>query len=79
MKEHIESISSLASIHDVTVSNEGFDPAAYAVSATPIITLKNNPTLASTNNATMLARAVAGVFGALALSLMFALKERQKQ
>ena len=61
------------------MSNEGFDPAAYAVSATPIITLKNNPTLASTNNATMLARAVAGVFGALALSLMFALKERQKQ
>ena len=79
MKEYIESISSQASIHNVTVSNEGFDPAAYAVSTTPIITPKNNPTLASTNITTILACAVAGVFGVLALSLMFVLKERQKQ
>merc|ERR1719296_64978 len=79
MREYIESISSLASIHNVTVSHQSYDPAAYAVSTTPMMAPNNNPTLATTNIATILACAVAGVFGVLALSLMFVLKERQKQ
>ena len=61
MKECIESTLLLVPIHNVTVSNESFDPATYAVSTALIIASKNNTTLASTSIATMLAYAMAGV------------------
>jgi len=89
MKDYINNIMSLASIQNLTLSNnEGFfDPAAYAVSTPIVMDSSSSQTSASahstniskvSNIATVLACAVAGVFGVLALSLLFVLKERQK-